>query len=245
MNHKLMKWNPTKELWVVLLSWMLVVLTFYISFQVITIQRVAAQFVTFGIIGIAMFGVFLPVVWTLFVMKRPLASLGIKKDKLAVSIGLCFIFSVVQYYLTLSKMILPDLHELVPLGAMALAVGFYENIFYRGWVQLKMEEFFGIIPGIFLSALIYSLYHVGYGMPADELPVLFIIGLVYSSLFRLTSNIFILYPLLTPMGALFTQIRDQLVIPFEATYGFLDVILLIVIGLAILSRRKEKKDVRI
>lgn len=37
---------------------------------------------------------------------------------------------------------------------------------------------------------------------------------------RITCNIFILYPLLTPSGALFAIVQDGLRKPFEATYGF-------------------------
>lgn len=242
MNRtKLFKFKPTKELWVVLLTWILVVSTFYLSFQVITTQRVAAQFITFGILGIAILGVFVPVAWNTLIMKRPLSSIGLKKDKLAISIGLCLVLSMIQYFLTLRTVSLPGLNELVPLATMALAVGLYENIFYRGWVQLRMEEYFGVIPGIVLSAVIYSLYHIGYGMRIDEMLFLLVIGLVYSSIFKITSSVFILYPLLTPTGAIFTQIKDGLKLPFEATYGFVDVIVLVVVGLIVINRVFKKQ----
>ena len=93
---------------------------------------------------------------------------------------------------------------MVALATMVLAVGLYENIFYHGWVQMRMGEYFGVIPGIVLSAVIYSLYHIAYGMHIDEMLFLLVIGLVYSSIFRITSSVFILYPLLTPTGAMFT-----------------------------------------
>jgi hypothetical protein len=123
---------------------------------------------------------------------------------------------------------------------MAIAVSFFENLFFRGYAQLRFEESFGIIPGIILSALIYCFYHVGYGMGTSEYITLFIIGLVYSSIFRLTSNIFILFPLLTPMCALYTNIKDGLTIPFEAIYGFADVILFAVIGLMLINKLYKK-----
>jgi len=244
-SKKLFKFEPKKEIWFVLLSWVLVISTFYISFQVITTQRVAAQFITFGIIGITLFGVIVPVLWTTLYKKRPLSILGIKTDKLGLSIMLSLFFSAIQYYLTLRTISLPDFYELVPLVTMALAVGFFENIFFRGWIQTRMEDYFGIIPGIILSAVIYSLYHIGYGMPSDELMLLLVIGLIYSSLFRITSNVFILFPLLTPMGALFTQIKDELILPFAATYGFLDVILLLIISLIVINKIFIKKQNKI
>lgn len=237
MNQsKLFKFKPTKEIFVVLTSWVMVVSAFYLAFNVITIERVALNFITFGIVGIILFGVSVPVIWTVLIKKRPLSELGIKRDKIVLSLILGIILSIIQYYLTINNIEIPVVKELIPLMTMAIAVGFYENIFYRGWVQLRMEEYFGIIPGIALSAVIYSIYHIGYGMPINEIITLFIVGLVYSVIFRLTSNIFILFPFLTPTGALFTQINDGLRIPFEATYGFADVFFFCVIILIAVNK---------
>jgi len=240
---KLFQFKPTKEIFAVLASWILVVSAFYLAFHVITIQRVALNFITFGVIGISLFGIALPVIWTAMIKKRSLAELGIKKDKLVISIILGIILSVVQYFLTIRNIEIPATREMVPLIAMSLAVGFYENIFYRGWVQLRMEEFFGIIPGIALSAVIYALYHIGYGMPANEIIILFIVGFVYSTIFRMTTNIFILFPFLTPTGALFTQIKDGLRLPFEATFGFADVIVLCAVILIVINKVSKNKTI--
>lgn len=237
------RFKPARELWFVLLSWVLVTSTLYLSFQVITLERVAAQFITFGFLCIVLFGILVPVVWSTFVKKRPLSGLGIKKDKLVISILLCFVFAVVQYFLTLRTLALPAFQTLLPLVVMSLAVGLYENIFYRGWVQLRMEECFGIIPGVVLSAVIYCFYHVGYGMAANEFLLLFVIGLVYSTIFRFTCNIFILYPFLTPAGGLYSNMKDGLQMPFEATYGFLLVIGLSVAGLIIINLLSETMKV--
>lgn len=237
----LFKFNPTKEIFAVLISWILVVSAFFTAFQVFTIQRVALNFITFGLIGITMFGIAVPVVWTVIVKKRTFSALGIKKDKLVISILLGIILSVVQYFLTIRNIELPVAGEFIPLITMSLAVGFYENIFYRGWVQLRMEECFGIIPGIVLSAVMYAIYHIGYGMPANEMIVLLVVGLVYSIIFRFTSNIFILFPFLTPTGALFTQIQDGLKLPFEATLGFADVIVLSVVILIMINYIRKRE----
>jgi membrane protease YdiL (CAAX protease family) len=59
---------------------------------------------------------------------------------------------------------------------MALAVGLFEAIFFRGWLQLRFENAFGSVPGLVLGALCYSLYHIGYGMNFDELLFLFGLG---------------------------------------------------------------------
>lgn len=239
-NTRWFKFEPSKELWIVLLSWILVVGTYYLSFQVITTQRVAAQFITFGIIGIMLLGIIAPAAWNCLVMGRPLSGLGISTDKLVLSVALGLILTAVQYYLTLRNIELPEIMELIPLATMALAVGLYENIFYRGWIQLRMEESFGILPGILLSSILYSFYHIGYGMAPGEMLFLFLIGVIYSTIFRLTANIFILFPFLTPTGAMFTQIKEGLNLPFPATYGFVDVIVLAILCLFFINKVFKK-----
>jgi membrane protease YdiL (CAAX protease family) len=142
----------------------------------------------------------------------------------------------------LRTLTLPELSELLPLIVMSLAVGLYESVFYRGWVQLRMEESFGIIPGIVISAVIYCFYHVGYGMTPSEFPLLFIVGLVYSAIFRLTRSIFIIYPFLTPMGGLYTNIKDGLHMPFEATYGFIVVLVMSIAGIAAINMLRNTRQ---
>ncbi|KUO76087.1 MAG: hypothetical protein APF77_00480 [Clostridia bacterium BRH_c25] len=244
-QSKWFKFQPTKEIWIVLLSWVMVVSAFYSAFQVFTTQRVAANFITFGIIGITLCGVMVPAVWNTLIMKRPLAVIGITKRNLLVSIVLGAALAIAQYMMTIKNIELPVFNELLPLVTMAVACGFYENLFYRGWVQLRMEEYFGIIPSIALSAIIYSLYHIGYGMPTEEMITLFVIGIVYSMIFRVTSNVFILYPLLTPSGAVFTTVQDGLRIPFEATYGFALVIGLTIMGMVMVDWLYKKKSVSV
>jgi len=246
MNQaKWFKFQPTKEIWVVLLSWVMVVFAFFAAFQVFTTERVAANYITFGIIGITLCGVMIPAVWNTLVMKRSLAAIGITRRNLFISILLGTAIAIAQYVLTLKTIELPVFSELLPLAAMAVAVGFYENIFYRGWVQLRMEKYFGIVPSIALSAIIYSLYHIGYGMATEEMVILFVIGIVYAAIFRVTSNIFILFPLLTPSGGLFSSIQNGLRIPFEATYGFVNVVVLIIVGLMMINSLTKKKSVSI
>lgn len=124
---------------------------------------------------------------------------------------------------------------------MALAVGLFEAIFFRGWLQLRFEAAFGLVPGLLISALCYSLYHIGYGMEAEEPLFLFFLGITFGAMFRLTKNIFVLWPLYTPVGGLYTNITDGLTMPFAATYGFLLTIglMIAIVVVAITLRRKR------
>jgi len=132
-TQNLFKFRPTKDLAVVMANYVLIVAVFYLSFQVITIKNVAGQFITFGVVGILLLGILTPVFYNTLIMKRPLSALGIKKENLLLSIGLCLIFSVIQYFLTLGNLELPDFKSFLPLACMAVTVGLFENIFFQGF----------------------------------------------------------------------------------------------------------------
>jgi membrane protease YdiL (CAAX protease family) len=175
------------------------------------------------------------------VCRRPLADLGVTSRWLGVSILLQLVFAAFQYWGTLAQVQLPPLEQLVPLVALALAIGFFEALFWRGWVLLRLEESFGIIPAVLLGSLLYALYHIGYAMPVDEMVFLFFIGVMFAVVFRLTKSVFILWPAFQPMGQLVTLIRDGLTLPLISALGFVEVLIamLVLVWLAARYYRKH------
>lgn len=134
--------------------------------------------------------------------------------------------------------------SVVPLVTMALAVGLFEAIFFRGWLQLRFEAAFGLVLGLLLGALCYSLYHIGYGMPVEELLFLFGLGLTIGAFFRLTKSVFVLWPFYTPIGGLYTNLTEGLTLPFEATYGFL-LTMGLMVGIIILANVLHKRETQV
>ena len=204
-----------------MVSYVLVVAGLVTAFQVFTTARVAANFITFGPVTLAGLGVALPVLYTVLVRRRSVADLGLTTRQLLPSLALGLLLGWDTYRNTIGPLGMAWTRELVPLVAMALAVGLFEAIFFRGWLQLRFEEAFGLVPGLVLGAVCYSLYHVGYGMSGEEMLFLFGLGLSFGAFFRLTKNVFVLWPFYTPVGSIFTNLREGLTLPFEATYGFL------------------------
>lgn len=228
------RFRPDRDTAVALASYALVVATLYLAFQVFTTTRVAANFITFGIVGLVGFGVALPVLYTVFVRRRPLRDLGLTTRLLLPSLVLGLVLGADTYLNTLAKLGFAFTREHVALASMTLAVGLFEAVFFRGWLQLRFEAAFGIVPGLLGSALCYSLYHVGYGMAPGEMLFLFGYGLVFGAMFRLTRNVFVLWPFYTPVGGFYANVQGGLALPFEATYGFVIVVALMaaVIGFA-------------
>lgn len=101
---------------------------------------------------------------------------------------------------------LPAPADWVPLLVMALVVGVFESIFFRGFVQNRLEEQFGPVIGLALAAALYGAYHLGYGMGADEMLFLAGLGVVYAVAFALTRNVLALWPLLTPLGSFYNAV---------------------------------------
>ena len=150
-------WKPNHDTWVALGTYILVVSALYLAFQVFTVDRVAANFITFGPITLAGVGIALPVLYTILVRRRPLSDLGITRHQLVPSLILGVLLAWDTYTNTLDAMNVTWTRSHVPLILMALAVGLFEAIFFRGWLQLRFEAAFGLVPGLILSALCYSL----------------------------------------------------------------------------------------
>jgi membrane protease YdiL (CAAX protease family) len=220
-----LQWEPDRDTLAAFGSYILVVAALYTAFQIFTIERVAANFITFGPIALALFGIGVPVLYTLLIRHRSLSDLGLTGHRLLPSFALGLLLGWDTYTNTLAPMNVAWTSSEVPLLVMALAVGLFEAVFFRGWLKMRFEQAFGLVPGLVLAAMCYSLYHIGYGMTGDEMLFLFGLGLTFV---RLTKNVFVLWPFYTPVGSVFTNLSEGLTLPFEATYGFLLTIVLMV-----------------
>jgi len=219
---------------------------FRLAFGVFTTQNTLGLFLSFG--GALVLGVAGPVVYTVWIRRRPLRALGVGFHNLRTTVVLALVFASVQFAITLWGYGLPRPRDWVPLLVMALTVGVFESIFFRGFVQERLEESLGVGPAILGASILYALYHVGYGMRADEMLFLFGLGVVYAIAYRLTQNVFVLWPLLTPLGSFFAQLEaGELAgeLPWASIAGFVDVLGLMafVIWLAHRLERRRQREV--
>ena len=236
------RWQPNRDLVVVGVSWLLVVGTLYTATVVVgpNVWGGMAYFILYALVGATLFGVGLPLYWMTVVRRRPLADLGLTTRGLGLSLLLQLAFAGLQYMGTLARVQLPSFVEFLPLVALALAIGFFEAVFWRGWVLQRLEEAFGLIPAILLGSALYAAYHIGYGMPTSKMVFLFFIGLMFAVAFRLTQSIFILWPVFQPMGQLVTLVKDGLSLPPLAALGFAEV-LIVMLALVWLAARYQRR----
>ena len=121
---------------------------------------------------------------------------------------------------------------------MSLVVGLFEAVFFRGFVQRRLEASFGAVPGVAGAAVLYAAYHVGYGMGLSEMWFLLGLGVLYAVAYRLTTNVLVIWPLLTPVGAFFNNLGSgDIVLPWASLMGFADVAALMVAAISVARRR--------
>jgi membrane protease YdiL (CAAX protease family) len=212
---------------------------FLLAFVTFTTDNVLGLFLSFG--AALLVGSIGPVAYTVWVRRRPLSSLGIGLGDWRLTAALAVLFAAVQFALTLARLDYPSLETWLPLLVMALTVGLFEAIFFRGFVQNRLEAAFGIVPAVALASALYGLYHVGYGMGWEEIGFLAGLGVVYAVAFRLAGSILVLWPLLTPLGSLFSQVQaGDIVLPLESILGFADVLGLMLAAIWF-ARRHERR----
>lgn len=216
-----------------------IVILFRIAFVAFGTDDVPGLFLAFAA-GLVL-GVVGPLIYSVRLRGRRLGSLGIGRHRLRETLLLGLLLAVVQFSMTLWGYDLPTPVDWVPLLVMSLVVGFFEAVFFRGFVQGRLQASFGTVTGIAVAAVLYSLYHVGYGMGADELVFLFGLGVVYAIAYSLVSNVLVLWPLLTPLGAFFNNLEaGDIDLPWASIAGFADVA--VVMGVAVLlAYRYDRK----
>ena len=222
-----LRFNPGRDLLAVLVSCLLVTGTLYTATFIVGAEAAGGMlyFFLYAIITAALLGIGFPLYWMVVVRKRPLADLGLTRRNLGIILAIQIVIAGLQFYAALRDTAFPAMSQLLPLAALALAIGFFEAVFWRGWVLLRLEEAFGLVPALVLGSALYAAYHVGYGMQVSEMVFLFFIGLMFAVVFRMAKSVFILWPFFQPMGQLITLMKESLPLPAIAALGFFEVLI--------------------
>jgi membrane protease YdiL (CAAX protease family) len=217
-----------------------VVAAMYVAFQVFTTANVLGLFLCFA--AALLLGVVGPVIYTVWVRHRPLADLGLRLDNWREVTALGLALAAVQFSLTLYGYALPAQPlDWVPLAVMALMVGFFEAVFFRGFAQTRLTANLGPVAGTAAAAGLYALYHVGYGMGVQEMIFLFGLGVVYAIAYASVRNILVLWPLLIPMGSFFNSIESGgFDLPWASILGFADVLAIMFTAVWLAHRRERR-----
>jgi hypothetical protein len=229
-----------RDLFAIGVLYVAVVALFRVAFVVFTTDNVPGLFLTFAA-GLVL-GVVGPVIYQVWLRGRDLYSLGVGYNRLPATLGIGVVLAGTQFVMTLWGYDLPAPVDWVPLLIMSLVVGLFEAVFFRGFIQNRLAASFGTGPAVAGAAILYSLYHVGYGMGIEELWFLFGLGVVYAVVFRLTRNVLVLWPLLTPLGAFFNNLEaGDIDLPWASIAGFADVAAVMAVAIWLAHRRIRKR----
>jgi hypothetical protein len=136
--------------------------------------------------------VIFPVWWMIRQPGHTLRDLGITKEgwkgSLIISLLLSalFLFYILHQYSSYGWGLVPHL--------IANGIILWEPFFLFSWLQLRFDKAFGIIPAILMTGICLGAYHIG-TYPLSMILVLAGFGILFAALFRITSNILIMWPL--------------------------------------------------
>jgi membrane protease YdiL (CAAX protease family) len=211
----------------------------YLAFQVFTVERTLGLFLCYAV-GLIL-GVVGPVIYTVWRRGRHLSDLGLSMKNWRQAVGLGLILGGVQFFLTLYGYSLPPPIDWVPLLTMALMVGLFEAIFFRGFIQTRLTASFGPVPGTVAAAALYGLYHVGYGMGGREMVFLFALGLVYGIAYACVNNVLVLWPVLIPLGSFYNNLQSGGIdLLWASIAGFVDVMAIMFVVIWFAHRRERR-----
>jgi membrane protease YdiL (CAAX protease family) len=229
-----------RDLVTIAVLYVVVVALFLLAFRVFTTGNVLGLFLCFA--AGMLVGVVGPIVYTVWIRGRPLTTLGIGAGHWRAAIAVGLLLAALQFAVTfVGRALPPDPVDWVPLLVMAITVGAFETVFFRGFVQDRLRAAFGQGAGVAGGAVLYGVYHVGYGMAAPEMVFLAGLGVLYGVAYALVRNALVLWPLLTPLGSFFSNLAGAgFELPWASILGFVDVLGLMAaaIWLAVRHRRR-------
>lgn len=236
LNIFIFKYNPTKETGMAILLWLAITGSMRIAFALPLVKEISI-FIFCSLLTYFILGLVLPAK-----LVKNTKEIGITKNKWKISLLISILFSSLLIIFPLSQCHFPKSTQIFRLTLLALCGCLFEAIFFRGYLQTRLENAFGIIPSIFLASICYALYHLSY--PGWEslanIKLLFFVGIMYSVLFLFTRNILILWPFSMPIGAMIDFFNHNLDITFYSALGYLAILLTMVIYISKIISRETK-----
>lgn len=146
----------------------------------------------FFLFGNGILNVLFPVFYMLFIRKTGVSELGITGRKLWLALAISAGYSLLTWKGLQNELPKHPNVDLLP-HLIFNGVILWEPFFVFGWLQLRYERAFGIVPGILLAAGCFAAYHLG-TYPLDKIAMLAGVGVLYGGLFRITKNLLTLWP---------------------------------------------------
>lgn len=190
---ELVQWGPSRNAGIALLTELGMIVSY------IAIAQSSKNFsvmILFVALVVPVLAVGVPVCWTTLMDRQQLSGLGLTLrhwlPALLLGLGLSVI-EIVPFVIGRGTLGV-SANQWMP-QALAGAASIWEPLFVFGWLQLRFEKDFGVLPGILMASACFALYHVGFGS-VDMMMGQFLSAVVYATVFRLVKNLLAVWPLL-------------------------------------------------
>jgi membrane protease YdiL (CAAX protease family) len=202
------RWQPTQHTWVAVGAGLL---AFGFSALMLLFEpgSVPALLVHNGMIYVVC-GAAIPWGYTVLAERGAPVDLGVRRERWALSL----IVSMVAAGLFVPVLLFEGNLGAIGWANVARAAfvltgvgGLFEAFLYCGFIHLRLEKAFGTIPAILLTATIYVLWHVGTQLPMEAEPLhalwkLLWVGVMYQSVFGMTRNLLVVWPIFHVVGVM-------------------------------------------
>jgi membrane protease YdiL (CAAX protease family) len=182
------RWAPAADTGVALLTALLMIPVYYVG----THSHGMASLLVFVVLGNGVLNVLFPAWYVLRLRREPAAELGITTKRLWLAVLLSAICCLFAWKGLQREMALHHGVDLLP-QLIFNGVILWEPFFVFGWLQLRFERAFGIVPGVVLAAASFGAYHLG-TYPLSGVLGLVVAGVVFAILFRIAKNLIVLWP---------------------------------------------------
>jgi membrane protease YdiL (CAAX protease family) len=202
------RWRPTQHTWVAVGTGLP---AFSLSALLLLLKPGAgpALLIHNGLIYVVC-GAAISWVYTAWIERGTPAALGLKRERWLLSLVLRLVAGGLFAPLLFLEGDLGSIGwENVAKAALVLtgAGGLFELFSYYGFVHLRLEKALGVIPAILLTSALYVLWHVGTQLRLEPGPLyamwkLFWVGVMYQSLFSITRNLLVVWPIFHAVGVM-------------------------------------------
>ncbi len=183
------RWSPDRNTAVAVASWVAVVAINMVAWRIDAAAWRVGWY--FGVEALLASIVFPSWYWGIY-RGRPLAEIGLTLRRLPFAVGVGVVIAAITVAPRLRGIVLPSLFPLFWLTLCLTYSAVFEEVFFRGFLQTRLEAAFGMVPAILLSGIAFSLYHLGYEpywRHAQILLVMALVGIVFAIAFRISSNV--------------------------------------------------------
>ncbi len=191
----------------------------------------------FGLVGNVVLGVLFPVYYLLRLRGERPDELGITTRRWWLAALLSLALSAISW-LGLVRIPLQPGASLLP-QILVNGLMLWEPFFVFGWLQLRFERAFGMLPGILLAGIAMGAYHLGtFGLSGVLIMVVF--GISFVAVFRVTRNLLSMWPLTWAICASIGTLSGGIFFHWSEVFIYAMILAIQLVGITIIAMLARK-----